>query len=148
MSDVIRAVCFNANGLNDEGKRRMVVEGCIKGKVDILALSETHMIGEGVAECGVGKENGPWEGLVGGAVWKGLEKKPKSGRGTEGCAILMSERVWKCVTDYGWKGSRIVWVKCKIGIVKYAWVCVYAPVNKETKEGKKKMEDFWKELIA
>jgi len=41
MNDQIRAVCFNANGLNDESKRRSVVESCVKGRVDILGLSET-----------------------------------------------------------------------------------------------------------
>ena len=90
MGDLIRAVCFNANGLSNERKRKMLVEGCIKGRVDILGLSETHMIGEGVAGCRVGEDDGPWEGLVGGAVWAGLKDKPKAGRGKERCVILMS----------------------------------------------------------
>ena len=68
MSEIVRAVCFNANGLTDEGKRKMVVESCINGRVDILGLSETHMNGVGVAECGTGGDDGLWEGMVGGVV--------------------------------------------------------------------------------
>ncbi len=41
---------------------------------------------------------------------------------------------------------RIVWVKCKIGIVKYAWVCVYAPVNMKTVKGKNEEMKFWNDL--
>ena len=145
MIENIRAVCFNANGLKDEQKRRMVVESCMKGRVDVLGLSETHLSGVGAGECGVGSECGRWEGMIGGAVWTGLDEGYK-GRGKEGCVILMSERVWKGVTDYGWKGSRIVWMKCKVGMIKYAWVCVYAPVNLKTVKGKKEMEKFWNEL--
>ena len=145
MGELIRAVCFNANGLKDEYKRRMVIESCMKGRVDVLGLSETHLSGVGAGKCGVGSECGRWEGMVGGAVWMGLDDGYR-GRGKEGCAILMSERVWKCVTDYGWKGSRIVWVKCKLGIIRYAWVCVYAPVNMKTTNGRKEMEKFWNEL--
>ncbi len=43
---------------------------------------------------------------------------------------------------YGWgrrkgkekMGSRIVWVKGKVGLVKSAWVCIYAPVNVTSKK--------------
>ena len=145
MNDQIRAVCFNANGLNDESKRRSVVESCVKGRVDILGLSETHLKGQGKCACKKGDVGSLWEGMEGGAVWTGLDEECK-GRGKEGCAILMSGRVWKCVTDYGRKGTRIVWVKCKIGLVKYAWVSVYAPVNMKTVKGKNEMMKFWNDL--
>ena len=60
-----------------------------------------------------------WEGMVvDGAVWAGLDGKFK-GRGKEWYAILMPDRVWKCVTKYGWNGSRIVWVQCNIRLVKW-----------------------------
>ena len=42
-----------------------------------------------------------------------------------------------------WKGSRIVWIKGKIGIVKYAWVSVYAPVNKAAVTLGKIRQDSW-----
>ena len=119
MGELIRAVCFNVNGLKDENKRRMVIESCMKGRVDVLGLSETHLSGVGAGKCGVGSEGGRWEGMVGGAVWTGLDDGYR-GREKEGYAILMSERVWKCVTNYGWKGSRVGWVKCKLGIIRYA----------------------------
>ena len=51
------------------------------------------------------------------------------GRGTEEYALLMFPRVWEGIEAHGWKSSRIVWVVGKIGIVRYVWVCVYAPVN-------------------
>ena len=53
MGETIRAVCFNVNGLKDENKRRMIVEGCMKGRVDVLGLSETHLSGMGAGECGM-----------------------------------------------------------------------------------------------
>ncbi len=68
------------------------------------------------------------------------------GKSKEGCAIVMLERVWKGVTDYGWKGSRIVWVKGKVGLIKYAWVCIYAPVNVQSKRGLREREVFWEDV--
>ena len=41
------------------------------------------------------------------------------------------------------KSSRILWFKCKLGIVRHAWVWVYAPVNMKSK---KEMESFWNDL--
>ena len=38
----VRVVCFNVNGLKDERKRKMVVASCMKGRVDVLGVSETH----------------------------------------------------------------------------------------------------------
>lgn len=35
---------------------------------------------------------------------------------------MCSERVCNGVTDYGWKGSGIVWGKGKVGLIKYAWM--------------------------
>ena len=78
-------------------------------------------------------------------MWAGIDEGCK-GRGKEGCALLVSARVWKGVNDHGWKGSRIVWLTGKVGIVKYAWICVYAPVNVKTKKGRCEMRKFWDEL--
>ena len=111
----MRIACYNANGIGNEGKRRGIVRDCMKGKVDVLGLSETHLKGQGMCECKRGDSGGLWEGMEGGAVWTGLEESYK-GKAKEGCAILVCERVWKGVTDYGWKGSRIVWMKGKIGV--------------------------------
>ncbi len=86
-----------------------------------------------------------WEGLKGGVVWAGLDEG-YSGRAKEESAIIMSERIRKSVTEYGWKGSRMVWVKCKIGLTKYAFVSMYAPVNIKTTIGKNEREKFWNKL--
>ena len=40
-------------------------------------------------------------------------------------AIIVSERVWKCMTEYGWKDARIVSVKCKAGLCTELWKKVY-----------------------
>ncbi|KAK4327054.1 hypothetical protein Pmani_002500 [Petrolisthes manimaculis] len=84
--------------------------------------------------------------MEGGVAWTGMDEKSK-GRGKEGCALLVSGRVWKGIDGHGRKGTRIVWMTGKIGIVKYAWVCAYAPVNAQTKVGKEKMREFWNDLI-
>lgn len=83
--------------------------------------------------------------LESGFVWVGLDEEIK-GRGKEGCAFLVSPRVWKRVDGHVWKGSRIVWVEGKIGTVKYAWICVYAPVNEASRKGRNEMKKFWEEL--
>ena len=38
MNSTNQTVCFNANGLKDRRKTRMVVECCLRGKVDVLGL--------------------------------------------------------------------------------------------------------------
>ena len=58
----------------------------------------------------------------------------------------MSARVWKGVNDHGWKGSIIVWLTGKVGILKYALVCVYASVNVRMKKGRCVIRTFWDEL--
>ena len=88
----LRVACFNANGLKDERKRREIVDSCMKGRVDVLGLSETHLKGQGMCKCIKGNGGGLWEGMEGGAVWAGLEETYK-GKAKEGCAILVSERV-------------------------------------------------------
>ena len=42
--------------------------------------------------------------------------------------------------EYGWFGSRIVWMTRKTGMVKCVWVCVYAPVNEKGMKGKMMLE--------
>ena len=89
------------------GRENIAIESCINGRVDTLVLCETRMNGVGMAECGTGGDDGPWEVMVGwggevcGRWWK--EAGPK-GRNKED-AILMSDRVWKCATDYQWKSA-------------------------------------------
>ena len=49
------------------------------------------------------------EGLEGRVVCCGVDEKSKR-REKEGCALLMSPRIWQGIETHGWKGSRIVWV--------------------------------------
>ena len=115
--DMLKVVFLNVNGLRCESKRKEVLEMVRKGRMDVVGLQETHMKG-----CGVGGNDCElWEGMEGGVVWCGVDEKSK-GRGREGCALLMSPRVWESTEVHGWKGSRIVWAVGKIGIVKYAWM--------------------------
>ena len=144
-AECMRLVAMNVNGMQDERKRREIVEKFKERKIDVLAVGETHMRGSGFWMSENEEMNGLWKGLEGGVCWSGLPDGYK-GRGKEGCAILMSHRIAHSVSEHGWCGSRIVWVKAKIGMEKYAWVSVYAPVNMKTKKGKSEMKKFWNEL--
>ncbi len=59
---------------------------------------------------------------------------------------MASPRVWKGMDEHGWMGSRIVWMTGKSGMVKCAWVFVYAPVNEKGMKHKMKLEKFWEDL--
>ncbi len=72
--------------------------------------------------------------------------RDRKGTGKEGCAIMVSPRVWESIDGHGWIRSRIVWVMGKTGMVKCAFVCVYAPVNEKGMKGKMKLEKFWEDL--
>merc|ERR1711915_910071 len=146
-SECLRVAAINVNGCQEENKRREIVDEFSKSGIDVLGVSETHLRGQGVWNSGSGNGSELWSGLKGGCVWAGRNMNEK-GRGKEGCAIMMSERVWNGVTESGNFGPRGVWVKAKIGIVKYAWICVYAPVNGNTKGDKKEMNEFWMKLNA
>lgn len=43
------------------------------------------------------------------------------GEESKGCAVL-SERIWKNIAGYGWKGVVIALVKCKITSRKYTYI--------------------------
>ena len=58
-----------------------------------------------------GNESEVWEGMEGGVVWCGVDTESK-GRGKEGCAPIMSPRVWESIKAHGW--SRIVWTVRKV----------------------------------
>lgn len=97
-------------------------------RVDVLGFSKTNLFVQGIADSRSGTECRVWKGMKGGAVEAGLDKG-YSGKDKEGCAMLMSKRIWKSVIGYGCKGARIVWVKSKSGLMKEAFVYVYATVN-------------------
>ncbi len=39
-----------------------------------------------------------------------------------------------------------MWAKTKVGIIKYAWALIYAPVNVKSGKGREKMREFWDEV--
>lgn len=86
-----------------------------------------------------------WKSVQGGVVWTGMNKLNLVGN-SEKCVVVLSMRVWESVTLLAWNGSRKVWVKGKTENVKYAWVCVYAPMNTKTVQGKDKIKHCWKNL--
>ena len=98
----IVGVSWNANGLN-ERKRREMIEVFKKKQMDVMGVQETHMKGSGILECKAGGKCGVWEGMEGGVIWSGM-KEGGGGRGKEGCALLMSERMWKGLEDWGRSG--------------------------------------------
>ncbi len=65
--------------------------------MDVLGVSETHLKGCGMRDGRDEDEVGLWEGLEGGVVWTGIER----GRGKEGCAIMVSPRVWEGIDGHG-----------------------------------------------
>ncbi len=142
--DVLRIPSFNVNGMSVESKRKGVMEGLKKGRLDVIGLQEMHMRRCGIMECVGGNECEIWEGMEGGVVWHGVDEKSR-GRGKEGCALLLSPRVWKGIEAHGWRGSKIVWAVGKLGIVNYAWVCIHALVNASNGR-EREMRKFWNDV--
>ena len=121
------------NGLNALGKRREA-ESFGREGLDVMEIQETSTKGCGVMDCTLGSDREVWEGMEGRMVWCVVDDNSK-GRGKEGSAFLMYLRVWEGIEAHVWKGSRIVWAVEKVGIVKYAWVCVYAPLKGRSGKG-------------
>ncbi len=64
---------------------------------------------------------------------------------TGGARVCERDRA-RGMDEHGWCRSRIVWMTGKVGMVKCAWICVYAPVNEKGMKGKMKLEKFWEDL--
>lgn len=93
--------------LKDGRKIRMTVERCMSGSVHVMGPSETYLNSPGAGECRRGSKGSLQGSMDGGAV-DNVEESIK-GRSQEGCAILISsDIIWKCVTEYGWRGTKIV----------------------------------------
>ncbi len=140
--ELIRVETLNVSGINAQENRKEVVDMFKRGKINILGMSETHLEECGVTDGRDEDERELWEGLEGGLVWTGIGK----GRRKEGCAIMVSPRVWAGIDGHGWLGPRIGWMSGKLVMVKGAGVCVYPPVNEKGVKGKVKLGKFWKEL--
>ena len=61
-----------------------------------MRIQEAHTKESGGIDCMIESESEVWEGMEGGMVWCGVDDKSK-GRVKEGCALLMSHRVWEGV---------------------------------------------------
>ena len=99
-----------------------------KRKLGILALSETKMRGKG-------------EVVIGGVG--GRSSGVENGRAKEGVAILVSEEVKACVTEWGEVSARLMWVRLKFGQEKWVIVSAYGP-GRERDDIER--EQFWNEL--
>lgn len=64
----LRILGFNPNWFIDSNKRSMCREQSIKGKVNVLELSQTNLFGQGVAEGENKSVCSVWECLKGRAV--------------------------------------------------------------------------------
>lgn len=51
-----------------ENGRELNIENGIKGEADVLGLSESHLLGQGMTEGDSGGECSAWESLKGGVV--------------------------------------------------------------------------------
>lgn len=65
------------NGINEERKRREMINKFQKGRIDVLGVR--HI-------CGSDGKERLWEGVEWGVVWAGVE----GGRGRQGCALFAS----------------------------------------------------------
>ena len=83
----VRMACINENELQDECKRKNMVIEWKEGRLDVLGVGETHIIGKGVVNGCVNE--GLWEGMEGMVIWSGLNEEYK-GRAKEGVAFLLS----------------------------------------------------------
>ena len=94
------------------GKRCEIGELFERRKLDVLALSETKMKGQG--ESMFGNVKGRISGIV-------------NGRAKEGVALLLSDRMNECVTEWKEVSSRVMWVKNKWESEVWVFVSVYGP---------------------
>ena len=116
-------------GCGMDEKKCMIVDLFKERKLDILALSETKVKGQGVQE---------WEGER--VIVSGVAERC---RAREGVAIIVSGRLWGSVIDYKCVSSRIVWVRMKVAGEKLIIVSVYGP-GMEKSENER--ESFWSNL--
>ena len=120
---------LNVQGCStSEEKREEIGNMFRKRKLGVLALSETKMRGKGdIVIGGVG----------------GRSSGVENGRAKEGVAILVSEEVKRCVTEWGEVSARLMWVRLKFGQEKWVIVSAYGP-GRERDDIER--EQFWNEL--
>ena len=129
--DFVRLGTWNVRGANDEVKEREIVQVLEDAKVDICGMTETKWKGVGMKE---------WEYGVG--ICAGVNENE---RAKEGVCMMVSKKWKENIREYGWVGSRIVWVRLKVGIQMWAIVCVYAPTEDRVTRVK---DEFWANVEA
>lgn len=107
---------WNVNLVNGSYTRKVTVENSIKVKLVCLGLVKFISLAKRCLE-GVAMLDTAWKGLKDEVVLTNFDENNRC----KPCAITMSERISKCMTDYGWKSARIVGVKYKTGIVMHAF---------------------------
>ena len=99
-----------------------------KGKLELLALTETKLKGNGeVSWCGVND------------IITGVQEMK---RAREGVAILLND-VWdSAAIDFGCVSSRILWINFKFTRVKVIVVVMYGP----NEGGSEERDRFWNDM--
>ena len=100
----------------------------VRRKFDVLALSETKLKGTG--ECDFGVVNGRKSGV-------------EEGWAREGVVLILSDRLASSVTEWKEVSSRLMWVKVKLGVERWAFVSAYGPGSERSEEER---EQFWTDL--
>jgi len=144
---LLRLGAIKSNGLNEKRKRDELIESFKNGQLDVLAIGDIELSESGLLE-GSSKNHKMWKGLNSGWVaWAGIDnERPDAGGGGGGgggVALMLSQRLAKCVVTHGVRNSRIVWVDCQIGEENYAFVSACAP---KSSNGGQQTQKFWKEL--
>ena len=116
-------------GCGMDEKKCMIVDIFNERKLDVMALSETKLKGEGERM---------WEGQR--VIVSGVSERC---RAREGVAVLISGRLWGRVRDYKCISSRLMWVKLRMNGENVVIICVYGPgMEKSANE----RESFWENL--
>ena len=98
--NIIKVACLNTRGLNGESKKQEVGVMCKKRRIDVLGLSEMKLKGKGEVMFGNFK-----------VLKSGVSERV---RAREGVAIILNERLWKCVKESKFINSRLMSLKLKI----------------------------------
>ena len=128
-SKVMRVGCLNVRGANAEIKKGEVGLIFRERNLDVLALTETKLKGEGNIDFG--GFNGSFSGVN------------ERVRAREGVAIIMKDEWWRCVREFKRVNPRLMWVRLKLSKESWVFVCAYAPVSGGNE---REREAFWEEL--
>src|SRR6201990_2982289 len=112
-SEVLKVGTLNVRGVNKEEKKEEVVVVMEESRLDILALTETKLKGEG--DLAFGKYRG---------LYAEVNERV---RAREGVAIVMRDEWWSCVKERGRMWARIVWGRLRLEREYWFFICAYAP---------------------